>query len=138
MRRGLFVLVVVLVSACGDDGALDTYEGEGYVDAQSWEPQRLAYLRQAASGPLNPESLSSVLTHLARDQHDPDDTAQAGAVGAGDWQRHHDFVRSFRDTSDFRVLEMLYVLYAHPDHPMIEVLKEAQIPMHRTRKRRRK
>ena len=27
---------------------------------------------------------------------------------------------------------------AHPDHPMIAVLKEAQIPMHGTRKRRRK
>lgn len=85
-----------------------------------WQLERqLDYMRFACATPLEPASLAHVQIHLTCASRLPGHRVADGAVPDDAWDPVFDIVFRLRDMSDFHVLRMLGLLYAHEGHPAI-------------------
>lgn len=105
--RLLLPLLVVTPTACSD----------GFVDdAEFWARQQ-DYLLFATGEPMNPGSILNAMNHLERAKRDKLYAVPDGAIPADAWDPVFDKLWRLRDTSDFDLLYLMNMLYAHGGHP---------------------
>lgn len=85
-----------------------------------WQTERqLDFLRFACAAPLDPADIAHVQVHLTCASRLPGHRVADGAVPDDAWDRVFDGVWRLRDMSDFNVMRMLGLLYAHEGHPAL-------------------
>lgn len=66
---------------------------------------------------FSPSSFLNVINHLEREEREPGYTVAAGSIPDDAWDAQFQKIHELRDTSDFDVMYLLNLLYAHRGHP---------------------
>jgi hypothetical protein len=75
------------------------------------------YLDYAAEV-FSPQSLLNVIAHLEQEERVPGFTVAPGSIPDTAWDGIFEKLRTLRDTSDFDVMYLLNLIYAHGGHPV--------------------
>ena len=89
---------------------------DGFVARDVFSDRQAEYLAFATAAPLRPGSVLHVMNHLERARRDPSFEVADGAVPADAWDPVFEKLFRLRDTSDFDLLYLLNLLYAHGGH----------------------
>lgn len=95
-----------------------TEAADGFVPVATFRARQLDYLRYATAT-LNPNSIVNAIAHMERTRVDPGYTVPAGAVPVDAWDAVFTKLDTLQDTRDFEAIELVTVLYAYADHPLL-------------------
>lgn len=109
LRVGLAAVSLgLLASTCQD----------GFIPKHDMRARQDDFLAFATAAPLQPGSFLGLLNHLERAKRDPGHVVPDGAVPADAWDPVFEKLFRLRDTSDFDLLYLINLLYAHGGHPV--------------------
>ncbi len=94
-----------------------TGSSDGYLDEGSMRERALEYLRFSTEE-LRPAT-NNLIAHLARERMDDGYEAPTDAVAPDAWDDNFEKIDTLKDTSDFKVLDFLALLYAAEGHPIV-------------------
>lgn len=89
---------------------------DGFMDEALLRARQQEYLDYATEV-LQPQSLLNVIAHLEQEERVPGFTVAPGSIPDDAWDGIFEKLRTLRDTSDFDVLYLLNLVYAHGGHP---------------------
>jgi len=96
--------------------APDAAAGDGFMSEALLLERQQEYLDYATEE-LSPGSLLNVIAHLEQEERVPGFTVAPGSIPDDAWDGIFEKVRTLRDTSDFDMMYLLNLLYAHGGHP---------------------
>jgi hypothetical protein len=89
---------------------------DGFLDEALLRARQQEYLDHATEV-FEPQSLLQVIAHLEQEERVPGFTVAPGSIPDTAWDAIFEKLRTLRDTSDFDVLYLLNLVYAHGGHP---------------------
>jgi len=95
-----------------------TEAADGFVSRARFAARQLAYL-EFATRQLNPASIVNAIAHMQRQRIDPGFSVAAGAVPVDAWDAIFTKIATLQDTRDFDGIELVTVLYAYADDPLL-------------------
>src|SRR5690606_28064329 len=104
-------LLVALAAPAPAAGAPDGFMSEELLRARQQE-----YLDYATEE-FSPGNLLNVIAHLEQEERVPEFSVPAGSIPDDAWDPIFEKMRTLRDTSDFDMMYLLNLLYAHGGHP---------------------
>jgi len=108
----------VTASATPSSTPTATATPDGFVARDVFAARQLDYLRFATQQ-LNPGSVTNAIAHMERRRVDPSFTVAPGAVPADAWDAILTKIATLQDTRDFDGIELVTVLYAYADDPLL-------------------
>ncbi|MGH0032975.1 MAG: hypothetical protein ACQGVC_24550 [Myxococcota bacterium] len=92
---------------------------DGYVSREWMHERQAEYLDLATEDPIRPGSLLNVMNHLERQERGEWFEVPEGAIPPDAWDAVFEKLFLLRDTSDFDLLYLMNLLYAHGGHPAV-------------------